>query len=110
MNDFKLGERVRILGTACKQKEWKGYSRAIITYDEGPPPVRHNYPEPKHYSEGVIVGQRTVQDGDADWDDGAMYTPRVGTARNVWLVAFDMRMKPVMCFDHQVKPLLAEGS
>ena len=105
---FTLGQRVTISGTARKVKERRGYSRAEITYAEAGLPTRHNYPTPKTYTEGIIVGKRTVMDGRAEWNDGAMYTPTVGTARNVWLVAFDMRMNPVMCLDHQVESVTDE--
>ncbi len=107
---FGLGERVTITGTARKVKTFIGFSRGHISWQEGDLPVRHNWPEPKQYNEGVIVGQRTVMDGTAHYDEGAMFDPSVGSARNVWLVAFDMRMKPAVCFDHQVEPQLTEAS
>lgn len=99
---YALGQRVTITGTARKVKSWNGFSRGFLTYEEGPLPMRHDYPTAKHFTEGVIVGARTVQDGHAEYDEGAHFSPKTGTARRVWLVAFDMRMKPVMCFDHQV--------
>lgn len=100
---FTLGERVKIAGTAVKVKD---FYRAV-TYRDGALPVRLDYPNAKVFTEGVIVGSRTVMDGQGDYDDGYTFTPQRGTARRVWLVAFDLRMKPTMCFDHQVTAVAA---
>ena len=104
MKDLPLGAKVHITGTVVKVKQrTHNYSKVVIGYEEGPPPTRCNYPDDKVFTEGVIVGSRTIQDGEAFWEDGSSYyQPTAGTARNVWLVAFDMRMKPVMCLDDQV--------
>ena len=100
---FALGQSVTITGTARKVKTWNGFSRGLISYEDGPLPRRAAYPNDKIFTAGVVVGSRTVQDGRAEYDEGAMFTPTPGTARNVWIIAFDMRMNPVMCFDHQVE-------
>lgn len=101
MSDFKLGDRVTISGTTSKIKEYPS-----VTYKESSRlPVRHNYPDDKFFSEGVIVGSRTVQDGTTSNEEesgGYIFRPERGTARRMWIVAFDLRMKPVMCSDDQV--------
>lgn len=46
--------------------------------------------------EGVIVGERTVSDGYAEggYDEARGYSATAH--RNVWLVSYDMRRKPVL--------------
>jgi|GEM_PF-3935051 hypothetical protein len=102
MSDYQLGQRVKMEGTAAKIQEWPK-----TFYADSALPFRENYPSRKTFTEGVIVGSRTVQDGEAWSHDecGRQFSPKHGTARRVWLVAFDLRMKPAMCFDHQVTPI-----
>ena len=102
MSDYQLGQRVKVSGTVRK-----GRSGNMVSYSDGPQPQRINYPKPKIFTEGVIVGSLTIQDGEAwhDSDYGRQFTPTNGTARRAWLVAFDLRMKPTMCFEHQVSPI-----
>lgn len=101
MSAYELGQRVRIHGTAVKDG-----TRDKMTYREAPQPKRFQYPNDRVFSEGVIVGSRTVQEGYVEWDEWSSgFTPLKGTAKRVWLVAFDLRMKPCMCFDHQIEPL-----
>lgn len=98
MNEYELGQRVTITGTAQKfhAGDWTRYKEAEL-------PFRDYYPNRKTFTEGVIVGARTVIDGQRWSDDwGRNFSPMPGTGRRVWLVAFDMRMKPAICFDHQV--------
>ncbi|WP_104086535.1 hypothetical protein [Arthrobacter sp. GMC3] len=99
MSDYQLGQRVEISGTVEKVKE---YPRTF--YKESALPYRENYPNRKTFTEGVIIGSRTIQDGITERQDewGSYFTPTQGTARRVWLVAYDLRMKPVTCLDHQV--------
>lgn len=111
---FALGQKVRITGTAVKRKEWSGFSRGALTYVEGPTPTRRYWTREglvvEPYTEGAVVGYRTVQDGTAEYEDGAMFTPKEGTAQRVWLVAFDLRRTPVACFTHQVSALESKES
>ena len=111
---FKLGDRVKFTGTVTKQHD---YSRTLYVEDELPrcfDRVQGGVP----YTEGIIIGRRTVMPGETesmtDYDgygnripDGNQFTPPPGASRRVWLVAFDLRRKPVMCFDEQVQE--AEG-
>ena len=98
MSDYQLGQRVRISGTAVKAHDY-----GTTVYREGPLPSLLAYPEKREYDEGVIVGNRTTIEGEAWSDDnGRNFSPNKGTAKRVWLIAFEMRRKPVMCFDHQV--------
>ncbi|WP_104087074.1 hypothetical protein [Arthrobacter sp. GMC3] len=100
MSDYQLGQRVEISGTVEKVKE---YPRTF--YKESALPYRENYPNRKTFTEGVIIGSRTIQDGLTERQDewGSYFTPTQGTARRVWLVAYDLRMRPVTCLDHQVE-------
>lgn len=106
LDTYELGHPVTITGTAAKYKN--GYG--TVKYIDGPVPMRNNYDNPRHFHEGIIVGSRHVTGGTTtNWDEGRAFVPTTGTSRRVWLVAFDMYMKPVMCFDHQVKPLKEES-
>lgn len=98
MSDYQLGDRVRMIGTAEKCKRHRK-----ITYEEAPIPVTNLYPTAKTHDSGIVVGSRTVMEGEVDWSEGWItFCPDRGTAVKVWLVAFDLRRKPVMCFDGQI--------
>lgn len=99
MSRFELGQPVAMTGTVEKVREYP-HTR----YVEAGIPYRVGYPSNRTYSEGVIVGSRTVQEGIASYDDehGRQFGPTIGKAKRVWLVAFHLRRKPVMCFDHQL--------
>jgi hypothetical protein len=69
-------------------------------------------------AEGVIVGWRTVTDGEViyetedpdGWFPGPPTATRTwavisGSAQRVWIVSFDLRRKPVKCFDHQLSTM-----
>lgn len=87
MSGYTLGQPVTITGTVEKRQD---YPRTF--YTEGGLPFRFTHTGHKTYSEGVIVGSRTVQDGDAWSDDcGRNFMQTPGTARRVWLVAYDPR-------------------
>jgi len=80
----------------------KGYCN--LTY------VEAGVPEVKYvscsviYTHGIVVGKRTIQDGEWDFEDGyCIYNPVAESARTVWLVAYDLHRKPVMCLDSQVE-------
>lgn len=101
-NTFQLGQRVKITGTAYLRK-----NASPEQWDEAPLPTLNIAPTPVTYDTGVIVGSRTVMNGwtYGGYDEPMTFTPAHGTARRVWLVAFHLRRKPVMCFDHQVEAL-----
>lgn len=106
MSRFQLGARVSISGTAVKRKTWRaGTMFTDLEWKDGPLPSRTAYPDDQVFTEGVVVGSRTIQNGTVrhSYDEGSYFEPTIGSAQNVWLVAFDLRMKPCMCFDHQVK-------
>lgn len=96
---FQLGQRVKITGTAYLRK-----NASPEQWDEAPLPTLNISPTPVTYDTGVIVGSRTVMNGwtYGGYDEPVTFTPAHGTARQVWLVAFHLRRKPVMCFDHQL--------
>lgn len=101
MSEYQLGDRVTMTGTVAKihEEEWTRFRESGV-------PTRVAYPEDKIYTSGVIVGSRTVQEGTrwTDYDDDGYYSafyPK-GEARRVWIISYDLRRKPVMCFDHQI--------
>lgn len=97
---FYLGEKVRMSGTAKKVRDTRR-----TEFKEDPLPFKYEYDGTKtELSIGIIVGSRTARSGttDYDWEDGATFKPDIGSARRVWLVAFNLYRKPVMCFDHQL--------
>ena len=98
--EHHLGEWVRMSGTVEKVRE---FSRT--EFREAPLPVKYEYDcTETDLSIGVIVGSRTVQPGrtERDWYEGPTFMADIGAAKRVWLVAFNLRRKPVMCFDHQL--------
>lgn len=100
---FQLGQPVKITGTAAKIR--KG---AQTTFVEAKPPQRGDaWGKTKEITEGIIIGHRSVMDGyrDGDWEEGTYYVPTPGSAKRVWLVALNLQMNPVRCFDHQVEAL-----
>ena len=87
------------------------YSEDFTDYVEAPRPTNSDYYRPDgdyvYYEDGVIVGRRTVSPGKTvvDSDGFKQYKRTPGASRRVWLVSYDLRRKPVMCFDHQVNPI-----
>lgn len=102
MSDFQLGDRVTMTGTAYLRKDTGTYPEQ---WSEGELPKLNTYDNPKTYDTGIIVGKRTVMDG---WtgggylDEAYYFQPKQGSAQEVYLVAFHLRRKPVMCFPHQL--------
>lgn len=72
------------------------------------PPMRRGPWKETSFDTGVIVGQRTITHGEVNEGEyGSVdYRPIPGTARRVWLVAFDLHMSPVMCMDSQIRPAI----
>lgn len=109
MTTFTLGQQVRISGTAKKRRGHERYDGGDFRtyYEDGPIPHVWNREDGTTYDTGVIVGRRTVQDGKTvcGWAASATFMQTPGTARRVWLVAYDLRYRPVMCFDHQVEAI-----
>lgn len=98
---FRLGERVLMSGTVKKVHDC-----ARTEFVEAQLPYKLSYERHKiELPEGIIIGSRTVQPGRTVYDQwgGNEFRPDIGEAKRVWMVAFDMRRKPVMCFDHQIE-------
>lgn len=108
MTDFTLGDRVAISGTVRKLKYNNVQAGTTsIVYSEGPLPVKHNRYGGTVYNEGIVVGRRFVQDGTTTYhpDGTAVFKQKLGTARRVWLIAYDLRYSVAQCFDHQLQKL-----
>lgn len=104
MSKYSLGQRVTMTGTAVKHHD----DQARTLYIESTLPQSQRYPAENNitYTEGVIVGWRTTVEGKtypASYDEQSIFMQTPGSAKRVWLVAFDLRRKPVMCFDNQVE-------
>lgn len=50
---------------------------------------------------GVIVGARTLRNGRTEWTDERFHPE--GEPIRAWQVAYDLRIRPVHCLDHQVE-------
>lgn len=110
LNDFELGQRVRMTGTV--EKTHTNYRRTEFVATGLP--VLNLYPKPITYDEGFIVGKRTVQPGKThisyyNYNSEIIFKPDIGGALTVWLVAFHLRRKPVMCFSNQLIVLTETG-
>ena len=98
---FKLGDRVTFTGTIEKT-----HSKSRTLYLPAHLPLCYDKQDGGvPYTEGVVVGRRIVQDGETryDYEVGGIFRAIPGTARRVWLVAFDLRRKPVMVADGQIE-------
>ena len=119
MVSFSLGQRVRFTGIVKKVNDASEEPDVLATtsYLELPNPwVSPTGGEKYQASEGVIVGRRYVADYrkflhrsyalEGYFQDTEIEWSRVeGTARRVWLIAFDLGRKHVMAYDHQVEAL-----
>ena len=54
---------------------------------------------------GVIVGARTLRNGRTEWidEDGTRCFHPEGDQIKAWQVAYDLRIRPLYCLDHQVE-------
>ena len=87
---FKLGDRVIISGQIVKTHA-DGCTRWL--------PMR------MAAMSGVIVGARTLRNGRTEWidDDGTRCFHPEGDPIRAWQVAYDLRIRPLYCLDHQVE-------
>lgn len=101
MTEFNLGDRVTMTGTAYLRKNTGTYPEQ---WSEGELPKLNTYDNPRTYNTGIIVGKRTVMNGwtGGGWDEAYYFQPQRGSAQEVYLVAFHLRRKPVMCFPRQL--------
>ena len=109
--DYQLGDRVTMTGTVIKRRTGRTSKRVDTTYQDAPVPVlRSTYPRGKarvdHYAvDGIVVGKRTIQPGSTVYHyDMPEWRPGPETYE-VYLVAFALRRKPVMCRPDQLTPL-----
>ena len=121
MSAYQLGQRVTMTGTVEKVRDtvtWRPknsqriYTEAIDAWDTmqgNPDPYDYGMlrtrliEAPAKAAEGMIIGKRTVQQGvteSASMGEPTCFFPC--EISQVWLVAFHLRRKPVMCFDHQL--------
>lgn len=94
MSGFQLGHRVRF-STHIRRRhsmpgEFDGPNRLWSTHPG--PGLEH---QPWKGGEGIIVGRRTLSNGNADWfyDEAATYTSK--DSFTAYVVAFDLHRKPV---------------
>ncbi len=106
MSSYQLGDRVTMTGTAEKRRRYDSPlgEKFLTVFEDGPIPKIWNREGGTEYAEGVVVGRRFVQEGHTQFIDydGTRVFKASGTTHRVWLVSFDLRYKPVMCFDHQI--------
>lgn len=113
---FALGQKVKISGTVAKTS----ISDAHVTHTkQGLPKTTSMYrDDPANqpdrwvnrvvkYSEGIIVGRRTIADHriDGGWDESTSATPIPGTQRTAWLVSWHLDRRPVMALTEQITAL-----
>lgn len=111
MSEYELGQRVVMTGTARKEHQFQSPHWWVTVWGEGPLPRNHvghlrKDRKDRVYTEGIIVGKRTVMDGrcHTSREESGGFTPIHGTERTVYLVAFDIRLNPVKCFIDQLRP------
>lgn len=93
MNEYQLGQRVRysthIQRRHSRPGEFLGPNRIWSTH-AGP----GMEDKPFKGGEGIVIGKRTLTHGNTTyWGDYSEYTP--AKTFTAWLVAFDLRRKPV---------------
>lgn len=117
MSEFNLGDRVTMTGTVVKKQttysEWNPYPMTTTYEESARPSTRINRAggrvEDREFWVGVVVGKRTVVPGKTVIDTPIEYGERVfrpesGAGRVVYLVAYHLSRKPVMCFPEQLQP------
>jgi len=106
MSDYQLGDRVTMTGTVKKVRtEQPGYDTGFATtYENDKLPRCYDVDGGLDYTEGIVVGRRFLQEGVTQrLDDYGTHTfKQSGTTHRVWIISYDLRRKPVMCFDHQI--------
>lgn len=102
MRDFTLGQRVRMSGTVRKVRT--GFGRAQTEYVDASLPGTGHYGDDHTFSDGVIIGKRTVVTGRTHYshNEPPCFVAAPGSARAVYLVAFHLNRKPVMCWPDQI--------
>ncbi|WP_102158712.1 hypothetical protein [Zhihengliuella halotolerans] len=128
MSGYQLGQRVRMTGTVRRKRDrvsWRPgnphriFAEVIEEWQAikampGRPEfgllrtslVDSAAPEKP---EGLIVGKRTIQQGVTDYDPGEPPCFLPGEHTTVYLVAYDLHRRHVMCTDNQLEPLQEEA-
>lgn len=93
-DEFQLGEPVLIMGHTKKRSDWQSQAVHGPKYPriDHPPGVNPAWGKTAEPRTGFIVGKRTVSEG-------------TGRSERVWVVAYDVRLKPVMAYPEQLRSL-----
>ena len=111
MSAYQLGDRVTMTGTVIKRHTGRTSTRVDTTYTDASVPVlRSTYPRGQgridHPAvEGIVVGKRTLRPGRTRHSGGFPEWRPDPDVIEVYLVAFALRRKPVMCRPDQLAPL-----
>ena len=98
---YALGDRVAMTGTVVKTHMYEDNS-VLTKYPEVPLPRDRGVP----VTEGIIVGKRSLRNGHSTWSP--MYDFRWlpdPTSFTVYLVAYSLMRKTVMCLPNQLTPI-----
>ena len=101
---YALGDRVTMTGTVVKAHVYEDNS-VLTKYPEVPLPRDRGVP----VTEGIIVGKRSLRNGRSTWSP--MYDFRWlpdPTSFTVYLVAYSLTRKTVMCLPNQLTPISNE--
>ena len=111
---YQLGDRVTMTGAITKYHTGRMSSTRVDTiYLDAPVPVlRSTYPRGQGRidhpaTEGIVVGKRTLRPGRTVYHGGFPEWHASPEVIEVYLVAFALRRKPVMCRPDQLTPLEA---
>lgn len=106
MSDYQLGDRVTMTGTVKKvHTELPEYGSGFTTtYADDVLPRNYDVDGGVDVRSGVVVGRRFLQEGVTKRldDYGTHAFKQSGTTHRVWIISYDLRRKPVMCFGHQI--------
>lgn len=108
MSGYQLGDRVTMNGTVTKVRiDLPGPEGGFkTTYTDDSLPRCYDVDGGIDYTSGIIVGRRFLQEGVTkyvgEWPETERAFKQSGVTHRVWVVAYDLRRKPVMCFDHQI--------
>lgn len=104
MSQYELGQRVRITGHTKKMRDYMAKKEGTSYPKLGLPRISDAWGNSKEVDAGIIVGVRNVADGSNNSEDGyTWFCPKPGTSRKVYLVAYDIRKRPVMVFPDQIE-------
>ena len=108
---FSLGDRVRILGTVEKVHTFEDDGTLSTGYEEAPG-APWDYSDPRAgdarptYERGIVVGKRYTQTGrtyyDPPWGDVDPPSFRPTGSVTVYLVAYSLHRRHVMCLPSQI--------